>query len=82
MRIFDVFSWLPAKEISIAEIEKILIDDREGITNSIYSVGYDIQDNVDANILNCINELLTEGKSVACVKKENTIIAVVGYKEG
>lgn len=31
MRILDLFSWLPAKEISIEEIEKIFMDDMKGI---------------------------------------------------
>ena len=35
-----------------------------------------------ANVSNCVKELLAEEKNVACLKKENVIIAVIGYKEG
>ncbi len=82
MRILDLFSWLPAKEISIEEIEKIFMDDMKGIPNSTYSVSYEIPNDANANVSNCVKELLAEEKNVACLKKENVIIAVIGYKEG
>ena len=80
MRILDLFSWLPAKEISIEEIEKIFMDDMKGIPNSTYSVSYEIPNDANANVSNCVKELLAEEKNVACLKKENVIIAVTGYK--
>ena len=82
MRILDLFSWLPAKEISIEEIEKIFMDDMKGIPNGTYSVSYGIPNDANANVSNCVKELLAEEKNVACLKKENVIIAVIGYKEG
>lgn len=82
MRILDLFSWLPAKEISIEEIEKIFMDDMKGIPNGTYSVSYGIPNDANANVSNCVKELLAEEKNVACLKKENVIIAVICYKEG
>lgn len=54
----------------------------KGIPNGTYSVSYGIPNDANANVSNCVKELLAEEKNVACLKKENVIIAVIGYKEG
>ena len=58
------------------------MDDMKGIPNGTYSVSYGIPNDANANVSNCVKELLAEEKNVACLKKENVIIAVIGYKEG
>ncbi len=78
MKVLDVFSWLPAKEISIGE--KIFIRHLNGTYEGEYKVLLEAPDNADKNILNSWARLIGEGKSVACILKGGKIIAVVGYK--
>ena len=81
MEVLDVFSWLPAKEISIEELEQIFIGYFSGTYEGEYKVLLEIPDNADKNILNSRAELIEEGKDVACILKGENVIAVVGYKE-
>ncbi len=81
MTVLDVFSWLPAKEISIEELEQIFIKHLNGTYEGEYKVLLEISDNADKNILNSSAELIGEGKAVACILKDGNVIAVVGYKE-
>ena len=81
MEVLDVFSWLPAKEISIEELEQIFIGYFSGTYEGDYKVLLEIPDNADKNILNSRAELIEEGKDVACILKGGNVIAVVGYKE-
>lgn len=81
MKVLDVFSWLPAKEISIEELKQIFIEHFNGAYEGEYKVLLKMPDNVDKNILNSSATLIEEGKNVACILKGGNIIAVVGYKE-
>ena len=81
MIVLDVFSWLPAKEISIDELKKIFIKHLNGTYEGTYKVLLEMPDNADKNILNSRAELIEEGKDVACILKGGNVIAVVGYKE-
>ena len=81
MTVLDVFSWLPAKKISIEELEQIFIGHFSGTYEGEYKVLLEIPDNVDKNILNSSAELIGEGKAVACILKDGIVIAVVGYRE-
>ena len=81
MTVLDVFSWLPAKEISIEELEQIFIGHLNGTYKGEYKVLLEIPDNVDKNILSSSAELIGERKAVAYILKDGNIIAVVGYKE-
>ncbi len=81
MTVLDVFSWLPAKEISIEELEQIFIKHFNGTYEGEYKVLLEIPDNADKNILNSSAELIGEGKAVACILKDGNAIAVVGYRE-
>lgn len=40
MKILDVFSWLPAKEISIEELEQIFIEHCNGTYEGEYKTNY------------------------------------------
>lgn len=75
-----MFSWLPAKEISIEELERIFIEHLNGTYEGEYKVLLEMPDNADKNILDSRTEMIEEGKSVACILKGKKIIAVVGYK--
>lgn len=81
MKVLDVFSWLPAKEISIEELGQIFIAHFNGAYEGEYKLLLKIPDNVDKNILNSSATLIEEGKNVACILKGGNVIAVVGYKE-
>lgn len=52
MTVLDVFSWLPAKEISIEELEQIFIGHLNGTYKGEYKVLLEVPDNTDKNILN------------------------------
>ena len=81
MKVLDVFSWLPAKEISIEELEQIFIRHLNGTYDGEYKVLLEMPDNADKNILNSRARLIEEGKNVACILKDGKVIVVVGYKE-
>ena len=81
MKVLDVFSWLPAKEISIEELEQIFIGRLNGTYKGEYKVLLEMPDNADKNILNSGTTLMEEGKNVACILKGGNVIAIVGYKE-
>ncbi len=81
MKVLDVFSWLPAKEIGIEVLEQIFIRHLNGTYEGEYKVLLEMPDNVDENIFNSRAELIEEGKDVACILKGGNVIAVVGYKE-
>ena len=82
MSVLDVFSWLPAKEISIEKLEQIFIGHLNGTyKGGEYKVLPEVPDNADKNILNSRAALIGEGKDAACILKGGNVIAVVGYKE-
>ena len=81
MTVLDVLSWLPAKEISIEELEQIFIKHLNGTYEGEYKVLLKIPDNADKNILSSSAELRGEGRAVACILKDGNVIAVVDYKE-
>ena len=80
MRILDVFSWLPQKEIDIDELKTIFLKSLQGIKDDDYEVVFEIHDNVEVNIIEAANELMSDEKLVAYIKREDTVVAIVGYK--
>ncbi|MDE5596989.1 MAG: hypothetical protein K2J04_04090 [Lachnospiraceae bacterium] len=80
MKVLDVFSWLPAKEMSVEELERIFIEHLNGTYEGEYKVLLEVPDNANENILNSSAELIGEGKNVACILKGENVIAVLGYK--
>ncbi len=81
MKVLDIFSWLPAKQISLEQLEQIFIDYKSGNFNSGYIVLSEHPNTVSEYILTCKNDLLKEGKNVAFILKEEKVIAVIGYQE-
>lgn len=80
MKILDVFSWLPEKELSIEQIKNIFLMSCEGIDDNIYVVAYAIPDNAELHIIECKNELLSEGKMVAYIMRGDMVVSLIGYK--
>ena len=81
MKVLDVFSWLPAKEMSVEELERIFIEHQNGTYEGEYKVLLEVPDHANENILNSSAELIGEGKNIACILKDGNVIAVLGYKE-
>ena len=81
MKVLDIFSWLPAKEISLEQLEQIFINYKAGNFNSEYIVLSEHPNTVSEDILTCKNDLLKEGKNVAFILKEEKVIAAIGYQE-
>ena len=69
MTVLDVFSWLPAKEISIEQLGQIFINHLNGTYEGEYKVLLEIPDNADKNILSSSAELIGEGKAVPCFQR-------------
>ena len=72
--VLDVFSWLPAKEISIEELEQIFIGHFNRTYEGEYKVLLEMPDNADKNILNSRETLIGEGKEVACILKTEKLL--------
>ena len=65
---------------NIDEIKKIFLKSLEGIKDDDYEVFFEILDNVEVNIIEAANELMSDEKLVAYIKREDTVVAIVGYK--
>lgn len=81
MKVLDILSWLPAQEISLEELEQIFMDYKNGVKNDLYIVLTEIPSNAMENVLECKNDLVKEGKKVACILREEKIVALIGYRE-
>ena len=81
MRVLDVFSYLPAIELSIEQIEDIFLKSCEGEIDDTYTVVHNLPDNVEGNTVECTNDLLREGKQVAYIMRQDSLVSVVGYKK-
>ena len=81
MRVLDVFSNLPAIELSIEQIEDIFLKSCEDVIDDTYSVVHELPDNAESNTVECTNDLLREGKQVAYIMQQESLVSVVGYKK-
>ena len=81
MRVLDVFSYLPAIELSIEQIEDIFLKSCEGEMDDTYTVVHELPDNAESNTVECTNDLLREGKQVAYLMRQDSLVSVVGYKK-
>lgn len=81
MKVLDIFSWVSEKQLSLVQIEQVFRDYVLGIHNEKYSVQLETPDTVSGNILECKKSLTEEGKQVAYMLADDTVIAVIGYKE-
>ena len=81
MKVLNIFSWLPEKEISLEQLEQIFTDYKSGSYHREYVVLSEPPSNVTEDILTCKDELLKDGNNVTYILKDENIIAVIGYKE-
>lgn len=79
MKIIDIISWVPAKEISLEELESIFMNYKNGITVEEYAVLTELPQSVPEYIVECRNELIKDGKKIACLMKEDNVVALIGY---
>lgn len=81
MKVLDILSWLPAQEISLEELEQIFVNYKNGVKVDSYIVLTEVPSDAMENVLECKNDLVKEGRKVACILREEKIIALIGYKE-
>ena len=81
LRVTDLFSWLPEKEISQKELEHIFVEFMNGRNISTYQVTFSMPEDVTDYVLDAQFYLSEEGRKVAYILKDGHVIAVVGYKE-
>lgn len=81
MKVLDILSWLPAQEISLEELEQIFVNDKNGVKDDSYIVLTEVPSDAAENVLECKNDLVKEGRKVACILREEKIVALIGYKE-
>lgn len=81
MKVLDIFSWLPAKEMSLEQLEKIFEDYFNGTYKGEYIISLETPCNIGKDILNCRAELMEEGKKTGYILKDDNIIALIGYRE-
>ena len=79
MKVTDVFSWKPAKEICIEELEQVFREYFNGTYAGKYKVSMKTPDNSGKNVFDVRAELIEEGRKVAYILEDKIIIAVVGY---
>jgi hypothetical protein len=72
MKVLNIFSWLPAKEISLEKLEQIFVE---------YNISFEMPSGDEKDILNCRAELIEEENNIGYILKDGHIIAVIGYKE-
>ena len=81
MKVFDIFSWLPAKEMSLEQLEQIFEEYYSGTYMGDYTVSLETPCNIGKDILSCKAELIEEGKKVGYILMDDNIIAIIGYRE-
>ena len=81
MKVLDIFSWLPAKEISLEQLEQIFEEYYTGTYKGEYIISFETPCNIGKDILNCRAELMEEGKKTGYILKDGNISALIGYRE-
>ena len=81
MKVLDIFSWLPAQEITLERLKQIFEQYYAGIYTEEYVVSIETPFNLKDVMLNCKVELIKEGKKVGYILKDDRLIAIIGYTE-
>ncbi len=81
MKVSDIFSWLPAKEMGLEQLKQIFEEYYTGTYKGEYIVSLEMPCNIENDLLNCRADLMKEGKKVGYILKDNIVIALIGYKE-
>lgn len=80
MKILDIVSWLPAKGVSLEELESVFENYRNAFEINEYAVLKDLPEDTAEPIVECRDGLINEGKKVLALAKENKVVALVGYQ--
>jgi len=81
MDILDISSWVPANELSLEEIEEIVLSLNSGKPNEEgYFLDMKLPINANENVISCSNDFISEGRRICYLLMNNEVIAVVGYK--
>lgn len=81
MKVLDIFSWIPAEEVSLEELESVFMNYKNGIEIDEYAVLKDLPEDTAEYIVECRGGLINEGKNVIALAKENKVVALVGYQD-
>lgn len=81
MKVMDIFSWLPAKEMSLEQLKQLFEEYFNGTYKEEYLISLETPCNLTNDILHCRAELMEEEKKVGYILKDDNIIALIGYKE-
>lgn len=83
-KVLDIFSYISKNIIELKQLEDIFhngINDAKYVVNEYYVERYEQGCKLDENIKMAVCDLENEGKSVALIKKNKQIIAVIGYRK-
>ncbi len=81
MRVLDIFSKLPEKELSLERIEELVISLSSGHTSKEgYTLEMKLPNVANENEINAAEDLINDGRKVCYLMRGEEIIAVVGYK--
>lgn len=81
MRILDIFSRLPERELNLEKIEEMVLSLESGEQNKDgYSLRKNLPENARWNEKGVTEELINDGRKVCYLIKDGEVIAVVGYK--
>ena len=81
MQIWDIFSSVKDKELPLKTIEEMFTEYFvKGLQNADYKIVTRLPEFADANCIDCSKYLLCEGKQVAYLIYQKTVVAVIGYK--
>lgn len=81
MNILDIFSWLSKEEMTLGEIENIVIEmHRTKREKDGFSLEMELPDVADENVIGVKDDLMNEGKKVCFLIKDGNVIAAIGYK--
>jgi hypothetical protein len=53
MQVLNIFSWLPAKEISLEKLAQIFVEYHNGIYDEEYNISFEMTSDDEKDILNC-----------------------------
>ncbi len=78
----DIFSYIPASQLSLTELENIFYRSIKGLNEGPFEVFYSQKDvTLNSMQLHASNELNTSKKSVAYIVRDHDVIALIGYLE-
>lgn len=81
MKVLDIFSWLPAQEITLERLKQIFEQYYVGIYSEEYTVSIEPPFNLRNDMFDCKTELIKEEKKVGYILKNDKPIAIIGYTE-